>query len=97
VAFLFPVDTWDFAPNSSTIQFGPAFEAQVAAFLINVFHVCARPHDTQGLFAMNQTQGMSKFVNHFFDQSLQKQLIICGHSVSFIVQAVNGNDGCVSA
>lgn len=63
-------------------------EAEMLLFLINIFNVCARPHDTGRRIAMGHAKGMAQFMDNHFFETIQLYLIIPGHSISFIAESV---------
>ncbi len=67
--------------------------AEVTRFLVDVFHVGGTHHDTRVSAAVNEVERVSKFVDRFFAESIQEQLLVAGQAVDLVVEAEAGHDG----
>ena len=76
--------------------------AEMMAFLVDVFNVGARSHDTGRDQAVYQSEGMPEFMDDHFAEEVKQQGFILLHAILFIPQAVYGCnarvalEGCLS-
>lgn len=62
----------------------PARLTQRALFQVNPFDGVRRGHDAAVVVAVGQVQGVPEFVDGFFQQPLQEQVVVLGQAVKFL-------------